>query len=89
MTDVIPVLFGARWRIPVCLVQQKRVRHIFGPAEAIRYMRTCFNDQSSPAYSRAVEVCFAALRCEADPDVARSFFLAAYEGELEAQRRRH
>ncbi len=87
MTDVIPVLFGARWRMPVCLVLQKKVRKISGPAEAIRYMRTHFDVQSGPTYSRAVDICFSALRYEADPDVARSFFLAAYEGELEARRR--
>jgi hypothetical protein len=86
MTDVIPVLFRARWRMPVCLVQQKRVRKICGPAEAIRYMRSHFNERSVPAYSRAMDVCFAALRCETDPDTARAFFLAAYDGELEARR---
>ncbi|WP_117196372.1 DUF982 domain-containing protein [Rhizobium terrae] len=86
MTEIIPVSFGARWGKPVCLVREKRVRQISGPAEAIRYMRTYFNERCAPAYSRAINVCFAALRCETDPDIAKEFFLAAYQGELEARR---
>jgi hypothetical protein len=48
-------------------------------------MRTYFDEQSLPAYSRALDVCFAALRCETELDIARTFFLAAYEEELEAR----
>ncbi|WP_132413336.1 DUF982 domain-containing protein [Neorhizobium sp. S3-V5DH] len=85
MSDVIPVSFGARWGAPVCLVQKRAVKRIKGPAEAIRFMKTDFRERSGTAYSRAVAVCFAALRRETEPDVARHFFLAAYESELRAR----
>ncbi|WP_085423661.1 DUF982 domain-containing protein [Xaviernesmea oryzae] len=82
MSEIIPVAFSARWRTPVCFVQKRKVKRISGPADAIRHMRDCFIDKSGPAYSRAVDICFAALRCETDPDIARVFFLAAFEDQL-------
>ena len=82
MSEIIPVAFTARWQMPVCFVQKRKVKKIAGPAEAIRHMRDCFNDKSGPSYSRAISVCFAALRCEAEPDVARVFFLAACEDQV-------
>jgi hypothetical protein len=84
MPDIIPVLFGARWHPPVCLVQKSNVREIRGPAEAVSFMRDNFKT-AGPTYSRAMSVCFAALKCEADCDTAKVFFLAAYESELQSR----
>ncbi len=83
MSEIIPVAFAARWSMPVNIVQQARVKRITGPGEAIRHMRDCFGDTSGPLYSKAVNVCFAALRCETDPDTARSVFLVAYQDHLD------
>lgn len=82
MSEIIPVAFAARWSTPVNVVRKKRVEMITGPAGAIRHMRDNFQDKSGPSYWRAVNICFAALRREADADISRVFFLAAYEDEL-------
>lgn len=82
MSEIIPVAFAARWQKPVKIVQKKSIEKINGPAAAIRHMRDNFRDKSGPAYSRAVDICFAALRRETDPDIARVFFLAAYEDQV-------
>lgn len=89
MSEIIPVAFAARWRMPVCFVQKRKVKRISGPADAIRHMRDCFKDKSGPSYTRAVDICFAALRREADPDMARVFFLAACEDQAEKALERH
>lgn len=62
---------------------------ITGPAGAIRHMRANFKDKSGPAYWRAVDVCYAALRLETDTDISRIFFLAAYEDEIAKSRVGH
>ncbi|AXV16465.1 hypothetical protein CYG48_12675 [Neorhizobium sp. SOG26] len=85
MSNIVPVLFGARWYPPVNILDKKRVRQIRGPAEAVHYMRANFKF-AGPALSRAVSVCFAALRLEAESDTAKMFFLAAYESEIQARK---
>jgi len=81
MSGVIPVAFSAKWSPPVCLVQKNTVRWIRGPREAICCMRTEFADQTGPAFHRALDICFAALRREADLDVAKTFFVRAFEDD--------
>ncbi|MCK8779068.1 DUF982 domain-containing protein [Rhizobium sp. NTR19] len=81
MSHIVPVLFSARWYPPVNIVEKTRVRQIRGPAEAVRYMRDNFT-VARPACSRAISVCYAALRLETDHDTAKMFFLAAYENEI-------
>jgi hypothetical protein len=46
MTEVIPIAFSARWGVPVCLVQQNKMKWVRGPAEAISCMRNDFVVQS-------------------------------------------
>ncbi|WP_081952681.1 DUF982 domain-containing protein [Neorhizobium petrolearium] len=89
LTEIIPVAFSARWSMPVCFVQKQQVKRISGPADAIRHMRDCFMDKSGPSYSRAIDICLAALRRETDPDIARVFFLAAYEDQLARAQKGH
>lgn len=78
MTEVIPIAFSARWGVPVCLVQQNKMKWIRGPAEALHCLRTDFLEQSGPAYNSALNVCLAALRSESDLDVAKLLFVTAY-----------
>ena len=85
MSQIIPVLFHGRWHPPVNLVEKTRVRQITGPAEAVRYMRENFT-VTNPACSRAISVCCAALRLEADHETAKMFFLAAYESEIQVRK---
>lgn len=83
---IIPVAFEARWREPLLIIQKHEVEMISGPADAIRYIRKRFCDHTSPLYSRALSICFASLRREADVDISRTFFLAAYEDHLLSHR---
>jgi len=78
---VISVAFTARWGEPICFVQREEVTSIAGPADAIRHMRENFIKRTGPTYTRAVDVLFAALRREADLDIAKVFFLAACEDD--------
>ncbi|WP_408004489.1 DUF982 domain-containing protein [Pseudorhizobium endolithicum] len=82
LSEILLVNFGARWNEPVHIVEKRKVESINGPADAIRHMRDKFRDKTGPAYSRAVNICYAALRREADPDISRVFFLTAYEDYL-------
>jgi hypothetical protein len=81
MTEVIPIAFSAQWGVPVCLVQQNKMKWVRGPAEAVHCLRNDFAVQSGPAYNRALHVCFAALRFESELDVAKLFFVNAYEDQ--------
>lgn len=76
---IIPVAFGARWREPVLLIRKHEVEVISGPADAIRYIRHQFLREGGPLCCRAIDICFASLRREADIDVSRVFFLAAHQ----------
>ena len=88
MGEITMAAFGAGWTEPVHIVRKGKVERIAGPADALRHMRNQFNEKFGPAYCRALNICFAAIRFEVDVDISRDFFLRAYEDQIQRRRAR-
>ena len=76
--NIIVVDFHARWRAPVVIIgdEPSSTVTILGPADALRYLRTCAA-RSDRVYIRAVDLCQHALLNGVDPELSRPHFLAA------------
>ena len=88
LSEITLAAFGARWAQPVHIIRKGKIELVAGPADALRHMRNQFSEKYGPAYCKAVNICFAAIRFEVDVDISREFFLTAYEDQIQQRRAR-
>lgn len=79
MDAVVRVDFELRWNMPVYVLSNDGTEHpIFGPHDALRYLRECSQAGPMANYQLAIDACERCMTREIDRAVARAVFVVAY-----------
>ena len=79
MNAVFRVDFELRWNMPVyVLCDDGSEQPIFGPNDAIRYLREWSSKRPADNYQLAMDACERCMNHEIDRALARALFVVAY-----------
>jgi len=79
MDAVFRVDFELRWNMPVYVLSDDGTEQpIFGPNDAIRYLRESSSNGPTENYRLAMEACERCMNREIDRALARALFVVAY-----------
>lgn len=79
MDAVVRVDFELRWNMPVyVLCDDGAEQPIFGPHDALRYLRACSATGPTASYELAIDACERCMSREIDRALARALFVSAY-----------
>ncbi len=79
MDAVVRVDFELRWSMPVYVLSDDGAEQpIFGPQEALRYLRACSVNSPVANYTLAIDACERCMNREIDRALARALFVNAY-----------
>lgn len=79
MDAVFRVDFEMRWSMPVYVLGDDGTEQpIFGPHDALRYLRDCSTRGATCNYELAIDACERCMNREIDRALARAVFVVAY-----------
>lgn len=79
MDAVVRVDFELRWNMPVYVLGDDGTEQpIFGPHDAIRYLRDCSAREPNDNYKLAIDACERCMNREIDRALARAVFVVTY-----------
>lgn len=79
MDAIVRVDFELRWSMPVYVLSDDGAEQpIFGPHDALRYLRDCSARAPVGNYELAIDACERCMSREIDRALARALFVSAY-----------